>query len=145
MVHARTFSRQLSNTLPTHNQPPQTVVNDSEHPRRPTPPNTSHWKQSFLDSLHSSHIRTSNFFRKLLARTKTFPAKSKLILGLLCLLSLVSLIGAVSGALPDLLKGGYRDPYTRIHYATHNKGPKFNHNSEKEVKREEPPIPVAAI
>ncbi|KAG4034898.1 hypothetical protein MFRU_002g02470 [Monilinia fructicola] len=146
MVHARTFSRQLGSTLPTHNQPqilPQTVNSEDSH--RPKYSKTLHWKNSFLNSVQSSHIKTSNSFQKLLTNIKTLPPKSKLILGLLCILSLISILGAVSGVRPDILRGGYRDPYKRIHYATHNTGPKFNHNGDKGVKREEPPIPVEAV
>ncbi|KAB8304530.1 hypothetical protein EYC80_003916 [Monilinia laxa] len=146
MVHARTFSRQLGSTLPMHNQPqipPQTV--NSEDPHRPKYSKTLYWNNSLLNSVQSSHIKISNSFGKLLTNIKTLPLKSKLILGLLCILSLISILGAVSGVRPGIFKGGYRDPYTRIHYATHNTGPKFNHNGDKGVKREEPPIPVEAV
>ncbi|RAL68107.1 hypothetical protein DID88_008821 [Monilinia fructigena] len=119
-------------SLPTHNQPqipPQTVNSEDLH--RPKNFKTLNWKNSLLNSVQSSHIKTRKFFGKLLTNIKTLPPKSKLIL--------------VSGVRPDILKGGYRDPYTRIHYATHNTGPKFNHNGDKGVKREEPPIPVEAV
>ncbi|KAM3158425.1 hypothetical protein ABEW05_001087 [Botrytis cinerea] len=149
MVHARTFSRQLGSTLPTHNQPqipPQIIISDSEDPHKPVYYKTSHWKNSFLNSVQSSHVKTRTSFRGLLTRIKNLPSKSKILLGLVCLLSLVSLIGVISGVRLDLLKGRDRSPYTRIHYVTHNKGPKFDHNRDKGVKREEaPPIPVQAI
>ncbi|THV55051.1 hypothetical protein BGAL_0015g00370 [Botrytis galanthina] len=149
MVHARTFSRQLGSTLPTHNQPqipPQIIISDSEDPHKPVYYKTTHWKNSFLNSVQSSHIKTSTSFRSLLTRIKKLPSRSKILLGLVCLLSLVSLIGVLSGVRLDLLRGGERSPYPRTHYATHNKGPKFDHNRDKGVKREEaPPIPVQAI
>ncbi|TGO12093.1 hypothetical protein BTUL_0094g00050 [Botrytis tulipae] len=149
MVHARTFSRQLGSTLPMHNQPqipPQIIISDSEDPHKPVYYKTTHWKNSFLNSVQSSHIKTSTSLRSLLTRIKKLPSRSKILLGLVCLLSLVSLIGALAGVRLDLLKGGERSPYPRAHYATHNKGPKFDHNRDKGVKREEaPPIPVQAI
>lgn len=40
-----------------------------------------------------------------------------------------------------VFKTGYRDPYERIHYVTHNKGPKSNHNRDTGIKRGAPPLP----
>ncbi|ESZ94937.1 hypothetical protein SBOR_4661 [Sclerotinia borealis F-4128] len=145
MAHARTFSRQLGSTLPTHNQPqvpPQIIISDSEDPHKPIYHQTLHWKNSLLDSVQSSHTQTSTSFHSLLTKIKTIAPRSKVLLGLLCLLSLVSVIAAASGVRPDILTGGDRSPYTRTHYVTHNRGRKFDHNREKRVKREEPPVPI---
>lgn len=145
MVHARTFSRQLGNSLPTHNQPqipPQIIITDSEDPHKPIYYKTSQWKNSFLNSVQSSHIKTTTSFRNVLTKINKLPPRSKILLGLVCLLSLVSLIGIVGGVRPDILREGHRSPYTRTHYVTHNKGPKFNHNRDKAVKREEAPVPI---
>ncbi|KAI9648437.1 hypothetical protein NHQ30_003071 [Ciborinia camelliae] len=146
MVHARKFSRQLDGTLPTHNQPqgpPQIIISDSEDPHKPIYFKTLDWKDSFINSIQASYIKTSTSAQNLLKKIKKLSTRSKLLLALLCLLFLVSLIGVVGGLHLDILKGD-QSPYKRLHYATHNTGPKFNHNREKVVKREEP-IPVPAI